>query len=451
MTARTEHRPYKDLGIKDLLMRQKIFEAMKDGKVESHVLPFVDRLNRGEDIGILLNNKNAKKLVAFMFKHTAFKVFFAGTTEKEVVNTMVKLLNSGVGVVGDFAGKEKQEDKSDAAYDSVIDSYKKEVNICLKAKEKSSNPDGVMYAAFKFTTIAPMEDLMQISEKLVAKEKLEGETLEKYNKIRARAHKFFSYAKELGIDTLADAEHTTINPAINQICHDMMDAGIKQTFTVQAYLKDSPQLVEQLLAMENAPNIKLVRGAYIGADHQPREAIFDTKEETDNNYNKLLERIYNSKKVETLIVATHNPKSRSEAAHHVQIKEADNNTRVIFSKLYGMGGNLQKVGADLGIIESDYVPFTLNKDGGTATDMAAAILGCMAYFGRRAGEFMGDLKDGSGLTRAQVELKEVTKELERRNSKLVIEYAEMIAKGGNDIAFKFMKKYAGKSAQGQAA
>jgi hypothetical protein len=468
------HRPYKDIGLIGLILRKAMFEEMQRGYVDQKILPTISSLDAGADLGqasvrntlksfssVVLGNgilgsavnaavdtasyvpnkifgeKNlnmgkfwtndlVKKVSSFIFEHTAFKVFFGGVGEKAAVKKCVSLANSGIGSIVDLVGKETHQNPTDEIFNATIENYKKSIDICKKVKDKTTNKDAQVSAAFKFTTIASMEDLMQISQAL-ANGDLEGDALKKYNAIKARAEKFFQYAKDNEVEAYADAEHTTINPAINKICTELCAAGLKPTFTVQCYLKGAEDLVDSLLKMDPAPNIKLVRGAYIGAENQPRGDIWATKDETDKCYNDMLEKIYNSGKVGTLTVATHNPESRKKIERFV--KDNKNNTKIVFSTLLGMGGNLELAEKELGIQETKYVPVVLLSEKSTYLDRAEAVLGCIAYFGRRAREFMGDLNDGSGKTRADVELEQIDKELSTRGgSKLLGAIADTIKK-----------------------
>lgn len=461
----TEHRPYEDLGIYDLLLRKSIFEAMESGKVHKHVLPFIEKvMDNKAGIGKIFTNDQVKKISAFIFKHTAFKVFFGGLGMEECTDKCIKLSKKGVGVIVDFAGKEKLDNPTEADLNEVIDKYNQSILICRQVKtaleESDIKPE--IAAAFKFSTIAPMEELKEVSKWInEGKDFNNKEMSQKYEDIRTRAAKVFTHAREHNIEVYADAEQSYINPVINDICKDLMGRGLTPTFTVQAYLKNSPQLVEELLNMNPPPNIKLVRGAYIDPNRDKRRAlaaekdeataletfrinhslelddeIWDTKEETDKNYNDLLVKIYESGKVEKLTVASHNDYSRKLAQHLKQ--ETPNDTKIIFSTLLGMGKNLEAVDKALGC-ETDYTPVVLIDEKSTALEKAEAVLGCVAYFVRRSGEFMGDLKDGTDRTRAQVELGEINKELVRKVGVHSTGALSAIVSATNKIAFTLVK------------
>lgn len=92
-----------------------------------------------------------------------------------------------------------------------------------------------------------------------------------------------------------DAEQQVFQPAIDTWTIDLMrqfnrhDAIVFNT--IQAYLKSSAENVRRHLCLAGAEGwslgIKLVRGAYIA--HDIRSRIHDTKEDTDRNYNHIVE------------------------------------------------------------------------------------------------------------------------------------------------------------------
>lgn len=95
-----------------------------------------------------------------------------------------------------------------------------------------------------------------------------------------------------------DAEQQIFQPAIDAWTIDLMrrfnrDGDAVVFTTIQAYLKSSAANVERHLDLARDEGwtlgIKLVRGAYIS--HEIRDRIHDTKEETDRNYDRIVERL----------------------------------------------------------------------------------------------------------------------------------------------------------------
>ncbi|KAK3711472.1 proline dehydrogenase [Vermiconidia calcicola] len=96
--------------------------------------------------------------------------------------------------------------------------------------------------------------------------------------------------------------------------------------------------------------VKLVRGAYIGSD--PREAIHDTKKDTDDNYNGIVRDVLTGSNLgrssdgqlpkTELFVAGHNPNSVAAAMNLVQSlrEQGKLKTTPDFGQLQGMADEL---------------------------------------------------------------------------------------------------------------
>ncbi|KAL5333624.1 FAD-linked oxidoreductase-like protein [Aspergillus crustosus] len=93
-----------------------------------------------------------------------------------------------------------------------------------------------------------------------------------------------------------DAEQQVFQPAIDSWTIELMrvfnrEGKVVVFNTIQAYLKASAENVSRHLRLAQAEGwtlgIKLVRGAYIAHDYRTR--IHDTKEETDANYNHIVQ------------------------------------------------------------------------------------------------------------------------------------------------------------------
>lgn len=157
---------------------------------------------------------------------------------------------------------------------------------------------------------------------------------------------------------IVDAEQQSIQNAIDEWTINWMrehnrNAEVLIYNTLQSYLKDSrAKLIHQLNLAEREGwqlAIKLVRGAYIGSD--PREAIHNTKEETDENYNSIVEDVLrgrlpgfdrgNSPKME-LFIAGHNQCSVDKAAALMEKLDYEGRLMVVpeFGQLQGMADAL---------------------------------------------------------------------------------------------------------------
>lgn len=165
-------------------------------------------------------------------------------------------------------------------------------------------------------------------------------------------------AKEKKCRIIIDAEQQSIQNTIDRWTIDWMRIHNRNGRTLiyntlQSYLKDSRKRLAHQLGLAEREGwqlaIKLVRGAYIGSD--PREAIHDTKEETDNNYNSIVQGILEGSldgfdrgrfpKME-LFIAGHNQDSIDKATALVDRLDSQGRLRTIpeFGQLQGMADAL---------------------------------------------------------------------------------------------------------------
>jgi hypothetical protein len=163
---------------------------------------------------------------------------------------------------------------------------------------------------------------------------------------------------------LVDAEEQAVQPGIEdwtmryqKYCNSKTPDHATLYGTYQAYLKSTPATIARHLGISRAEGytlgVKLVRGAYLKTE--PRHLIWDTKEETDQCYDDIVEalltRKYNamlrsaSDSLETadippvnLIVATHNRDS-VEKAYRLRLEQAANGEpriELAYAQLQGM-------------------------------------------------------------------------------------------------------------------
>lgn len=111
---------------------------------------------------------------------------------------------------------------------------------------------------------------------------------------------------------------------------------------MQAYLRRTASDI--LHVIENGGKVRLVKGAY----HEPHEHAFDTREEVDANYSKLMKILHDSGRF--FAVATHDSKLVDEAAGL-----GGNNFE--FQLLMGIRDELKRDLVSRGFIVSEYIPY----------------------------------------------------------------------------------------------
>ncbi|KAK7266684.1 hypothetical protein RIF29_19334 [Crotalaria pallida] len=177
------------------------------------------------------------------------------------------------------------------------------------------------------------------------------------------------------IPLLVDAEHTTVQPAIDYftyssaIMHNKDDNPIVYG-TIQTYLKDAKERL--LLTAKGADKMgvpmgyKLVRGAYMSTESKLAESlgyaspIHNTIQATHKCFNDcssfLLEKIANGPG--NVVLATHNVESGKLAAakaHDLGMGKV--NHKMEFAQLYGMSEALSFGLSNAGFQVSKYMPF----------------------------------------------------------------------------------------------
>ncbi|CAJ1836780.1 unnamed protein product [Sphenostylis stenocarpa] len=190
-----------------------------------------------------------------------------------------------------------------------------------------------------------------------------------------RFHELCQKCAQANIPLLVDAEHTTVQPAIDYftyssaILHNKDDNAIVYG-TIQTYLKDAKErLLLTVMAAEKMGipmGFKLVRGAYMSSETKLAESlgyqspIHNTIDDTHKCFNDcssfMLEKIANGPG--GVVLATHNMESGKLAAakaHEVGIGKV--NDRLEFAQLHGMSDALSFGLSNAGFQVSKYMPF----------------------------------------------------------------------------------------------
>ncbi|KAK7364958.1 hypothetical protein VNO80_13708 [Phaseolus coccineus] len=181
--------------------------------------------------------------------------------------------------------------------------------------------------------------------------------------------------EEANIPLLVDAEHTTVQPAIDYFTYA---ASIKHNQasnpivfgTIQTYLKDAKDRL--LLTTKAAEKMgvpmgfKLVRGAYMSTESKLAQSfgqaspIHNTIQDTHNCFNDcasfMLEKVANGP--DSLVLATHNIESGKLAvakAHELGVGKVKH--KLEFAQLYGMSEALSYGLSNAGFQVSKYMPF----------------------------------------------------------------------------------------------
>jgi proline dehydrogenase len=179
-------------------------------------------------------------------------------------------------------------------------------------------------------------------------------------------------AKELGAHLHIDMESVDTAEATLGLVFELLDepelrAGLSAGVVIQAYLRESPQQLEQVLdwaagtEREQPLVVRLVKGAYW--DHEIVDArqhgwtppVFEAKRDSDRNFEALTRRLIEAWPHARPAIASHNLRS---VAHAVWVaRELGREDRdVEFQVLRGLGDDLAAALADLGHRVRIYCP-----------------------------------------------------------------------------------------------
>jgi hypothetical protein len=274
-------------------------------------------------------------VVAFLLKKTIFKHFCGGQTFNECLPRMDALFQQHrISTILDYSCEDAyNEDQFQRNYENKMElfhqlekEYRPESTITDTVRKPFCLQNIVPFIPLKFTSLVSPSLLEKITslleqQPLGMKEKedeillmlssaLTAEELKSFQSAINRLTKLCQKAKELQISLLIDAEISTRQHAVDCIwrllaleCNQLHSRELSLSHfpviynTYQCYLKNSKQRIERDYEFCQKNNlvfgVKLVRGAYMRTENQISEImkknypIFNTKEQTDNNYNEI--------------------------------------------------------------------------------------------------------------------------------------------------------------------
>ena len=331
-----------------------------------------------------------------ILRNTIYQHFVGGTSIADCSKTIQKLAARNVGTILDFAVEGEERDE-------LFDATCAEV---IRTIEFARNNRHVPFSAFKITGVGRFDLLAKVSEKV----QLSEEESKEYRKVYDRVESIFKRGYELGVPVLIDAEHTWIQPVLDDLVLEMMerynkDAAIVQN-TYQMYRHDAINRLKEhhriALDMGVKFGLKIVRGAYMeierarAAEMGYLSPIQPDKIATDHDFNEVIR--YFMDHIDTIhfMVATHNEVSSQLLAHLIDERGLPHDhPHIYFSQLYGMSDHITFNLAEKGYNVVKYVPY------GEVKTM-------MPYLFRRAEE------NTSVKGQSSRELKLIEKEIRRR-------------------------------------
>lgn len=336
-----------------------------------------------------------------ILKKTVFKQFCGGESIAECQPIIDLLyLKKGVFSILDYSveGKESEEQ------------FDNSVTTTLNALDFAKISKATPFLVFKATGLGRFALLEKVSNH----EKLTAQEFEEWKRVVNRLDKICSSCASIkNVKVMIDAEESWIQNAIDLLIERMMIKYNTQEVivfnSVQLYRWDRLAYLERLLNLSLENNcrigVKLVRGAYMEKERARAiekgytSPICIDKKTSDINFDNGLHFCLEHLNKFELFLGTHNEQSSQQLislmkANHV----ANNDPRVWFGQLYGMG---------------DHISFNLSKENyNTAKYLPfGPIREVMPYLLRRAEE------NTSVGTQTSRELQLLKKELKRRSQK----------------------------------
>ncbi len=293
-----------------------------------------------------------------LIKSTVFKQFCGGESMDDCNNTIDQLYSYGVGTILDYSveGEEKEESFNATATETL--------ETIIKAKNNPKIP----FCVFKVTGLGRFDLLAKVS----AKETLTSTEESEWGRVKNRIHNICKTAHDNNVRIFIDAEESWIQPAIDDLAHQMMREFNAQKCivynTIQLYRHD--RLVFLNTSFDDAIKynyylgLKLVRGAYMEKERERAlkmgypSPIQPDKASSDKDYNDALRFCIEHIDKINLCAGSHNEQSSMLLTELMAQKGlANNDQRIYFSQLYGMSDHISFNLSSAGYNVAKYLPY----------------------------------------------------------------------------------------------
>jgi RHH-type proline utilization regulon transcriptional repressor/proline dehydrogenase/delta 1-pyrroline-5-carboxylate dehydrogenase len=297
-------------------------------------------------------------------KHMAHR-FIVGETPREATGVLEELWRKGVATSVDLLGEatvtsaeaDRYAARCREALDGLVDVYRKlPARPQLEADSAGRIPRENL--SVKVSALTPL---------------LRPDAPERGKRDAAgRLRDLLRRARELDAHLHIDMESFDSREAVTDLVLELLSEdefrdGPSAGIVLQAYLRDSPELCERIVAWAQATPrgypllVRLVKGAYW--DHEIVEArqhgwespVFEVKRDSDRNFEALTRRLLEVRPAVRLAVASHNLRSIAHAVAVNRALGADDRDLEI-QVLRGLGDDLQAALATRGLRVRTYCP-----------------------------------------------------------------------------------------------
>lgn len=312
-------------------------------------------LNRAYFLFKIIGNQSVVKLMTSLtnfslkfnlpvtpvIKATVFDHFCGGVSEEDCIPVIEKLYKKNVCSVLDFS---TEGFINEIEFDNCLN---KKLSIIDFIKNKNEVP----FAVFKPTCLGSTDLFIKMSSGLA----LTDSENDSWSRVVDRFEKVCEKAFSENVKILIDAEEVDVQKAIDDLAIVMMRKFNKSNpivfNTVQLYRKDRLKYMRELLKNNKNKDIqfglKLVRGAYMEKERKIamnkgiESPICDSKTETDNNFNRGVDFVFDNLNRISFVCASHNEDSILKVMDIMKKRKIKHNDqRVWFGQLFGMSDNI---------------------------------------------------------------------------------------------------------------
>ena len=279
--------------------------------------------------------------VTSVIKATVFDHFCGGVSQEDCIPVIEKLYKKNVCSVLDFS---TEGFINEIEFDNCLN---KKLSIIDFIKNKNEVP----FAVFKPTCLGSTDLFIKMSSGLA----LTDSENDSWSRVVDRFEKVCEKAFSENVKILIDAEEVDVQKAIDDLAIVMMRKFNKSNpivfNTVQLYRKDRLKYMRELLKNNKNKDIqfglKLVRGAYMEKERKIamnkgiESPICDSKTETDNNFNRGVDFVFDNLNRISFVCASHNEDSILKVMDIMKKRKIKHNDqRVWFGQLFGMSDNI---------------------------------------------------------------------------------------------------------------
>ena len=312
-------------------------------------------LNRAYILFKIIGNQSVVKLMTSLtnfslkfnlpvtpvIKATVFDHFCGGVSQEDCIPVIEKLYKKNVCSVLDFS---TEGFINEIEFDNCLN---KKLSIIDFIKNKNEVP----FAVFKPTCLGSTDLFIKMSSGLA----LTDSENDSWSRVVDRFERVCEKAFSENVKILIDAEEVDVQKAIDDLAIVMMRKFNKSNpivfNTVQLYRKDRLKYMRELLKNNKNKDIqfglKLVRGAYMEKERKIamnkgiESPICDSKTETDNNFNRGVDFVFDNLNRISFVCASHNEDSILKVMDIMKKRKIKHNDqRVWFGQLFGMSDNI---------------------------------------------------------------------------------------------------------------